>query len=404
MLAIQPQRKHSITSSSPIKKQLQKEGSASSLKSRRDPSSSIASERLNPNAKFPREKQFCLPWTVNADDWWKRHPSWEAGMENETHYCFAPMAQAKARLFQKVYNSQYRSDCSNVLTQEMISSGWGADFMHVADALWYGLQHQRPVQVTNHTPWHYASAHNQSACPMESMYCYFLDLTPCPPDNANAYNGIDGREFFQEVGHPDPRHPTVNRLIEYATRPQTWLRKQVYDFSKQIPLEAPCSVLHVRRSDIVLHHKWSRKYRDLEEYMNASSSTIQKTILLLTDDSNAIQEAHSKYPDYNWVYIDRPRFQGPEGGFENQIPSNDPKYEVLVLLSIFRLVRKCQSLVHTKSNLGQYLAGIMKLSPVPNVTIVNLDENLSLDQIHNWKYDIRRDPKWNQTTINQVFG
>ena len=367
--------------------------------------------RLDPDTIFPRDDPFCLTWTINADDWWTRHPAWEQGMENDTHYCFAPMPKPKARFFRKIYKNQFlnaNTNCSNVVTQEMWQAGWGADFMHVADALWYGFQNHRPVQVSDHSPWHYAAATkhgNQTACPLKSMYCYFLNMTNCQPRNDDSFSGVDGRDFFQEKHHPDPAHPVVNRLIEYATRPQVWLRKEVYEFTKRISLEAPCSVLHVRRADVVLHDKWSRRYRDLEEYMNASSFSdqqrsplLEKTILLLTDDANAIQEAHDKYPEYRWVHIDRPRFKGPEGGFENQFPSSDPKQEVIVLLSIFQLVRRCRSFVHTKSNLGYYIAGIMQLNnAVPNqhVTVVNLDENLSLQEIHSMKHYIRYVPGQN---------
>jgi hypothetical protein len=98
------------------------------------------------------------------------------------------------------------------------------------------------------------------------------------------------------------------------------------------------------------------------------------------------------------MHIDRPRFKGAEGGFENQIPSDDPKREVIVLLSIFRLVQQCQSFVHTKGNLGRYIAGLMQLSKVPNVTVINLDENLTLEEIHNWKHDIR----WKKKQQKQI--
>jgi hypothetical protein len=63
----------------PIKKTVE-----SSSSSKNVVSSSITiklkQQRLKPSAKFPKDKPFCLPWTLNADDWWTRHPSWEQGM------------------------------------------------------------------------------------------------------------------------------------------------------------------------------------------------------------------------------------------------------------------------------------------------------------------------------------
>jgi hypothetical protein len=344
--------------------------------------------RLRPNSKMSRDT-FCLPWTVNADDWWTRHPNWEASMENDTHYCFSPVSQpAKARLFRQLYQNQFKGDCSNGVTQSMYSSGWGADFAHVADALLYGSRKQRPVQVSDHNPWHFAAKKDgsQAACPLKSMYCYFLNLTHCPPRNDQAFQGNATHQFF--LGHPDLAGNLAQRLIEYATRPQTWLRKAVYDFSKRVPLTQPCSVLHVRRSDVVLHDQHSRRYHEMEEYMNVSEALLQRTILLLTDDSDAIEEARTKYPDYHWVYIDRPRFKGTEGGWENQIPSDDPKLEIVVLLSIFRLVKQCQSFVHTHSNLGSFIAGIMT-TKVPNATVVDIDSKENHTQVFSKKNEVK---------------
>jgi hypothetical protein len=71
---------------------------------------------------------------------------------------------------------------------------------------------------------------------------------------------------------------------------------------------------------------------------------LHENILLLTDDQNAIDEAHREYWMYNWMYFNRTRFRGTEGGWENHFPSGDPKTaEVVTLLSIYRAVRYCDS-------------------------------------------------------------
>ena len=200
----------------------------------------------------------------------------------------------------------------------MWSSGWGADFENVVDSLKYALDSGNPVQffVEEGSAWHYAGKKDASrpVCESKDMYCYFLNLSRCPAIPDQPYEGDFLSEDFQ-------LHRGVGRwLLEYATRKQTWLRREVYEFSKKIEITTPCTVMHVRRTDIVLHEEWARKYRKIEEYVNALDNST-RNILLLTDDQNAIEEAKTLYPEYNWMYIDRPRHRGAEGGWENQIPS-----------------------------------------------------------------------------------
>jgi hypothetical protein len=133
--------------------------------------------------------------------------------------------------------------------------------------------------------------------------------------------------------------------------------------------------MHVRRTDVVLHQEYSRKYREVKEYVNALENGT-KNILLLTDDQNAIEEAQTLFPSYNWMFVDRQRHQGAEGGWENQIPSDDPKLEVIILLTIFRLVRMCSSFIHGHSNFAFLLEEEMKdAHKGTELHLVNLDEN-----------------------------
>jgi len=210
-------------------------------------------------------------------------------------------------------------------------------------------------------------------CESKDMYCYFLNLTKC---EANLDQVRDGGVFMTRVGGYFEMNVGLNRwLLEYATRQQTWLRREVYEFSKKIQMKTPCAVMHVRRTDIVLHGEWSRKYRQIEEYVNKMDHTT-KNILLLTDDQNAIEEAQTLHPGYNWMFIDRPRHRGTEGGWENQIPSDDPKLEVIIILTILRLVGQCSSLIHTHSNFAFVLQGEMENARKgKHFRRVNLDEN-----------------------------
>jgi hypothetical protein len=47
--------------------------------------------------------------------------------------------------------------------------------------------------------------------------------------------------------------------------------------------------------------------------MTAAKDVVTQTILLLTDDANAIAEANAVYPNHTWVTIQRLRFQAAQG-------------------------------------------------------------------------------------------
>jgi hypothetical protein len=129
--------------------------------------------------------------------------------------------------------------------------------------------------------------------------------------------------------------------------------------------------LHVRRSDIKGHGL--RKYHKVDEYISALKSKLHGNILLLTDDQNAIEEAEANFPNYNWMYFNRTRFRGNEGGWENHMPSKNPKLEVITLLATFRAVKKCDSISMARGNFANTILGeMMDVRGVDNITVANL--------------------------------
>ena len=117
-----------------------------------------------------------------------------------------------------------------------------------------------------------------------------------------------------------------------------------------------------------------RKYHAVHEYLDGLKTknvTVPHNIFLLTDDQNAIGEAHRKFPKKNWMHLNRPRHRGTEGGWEAHTPSNDAKQEVVVISSTFRMMKKCSVLMHGRSSFSDNLARYMKA----NSTIVNIDES-----------------------------
>ena len=72
--------------------------------------------------------------------------------------------------------------------------------------------------------------------------------------------------------------------------------------------------MHVRRSDVVLHESSSRRYYPVADYVKQipeeSLHSSNHFIFLLTDDANAIGEAHEFFPDLKWKYFNRTRHRG----------------------------------------------------------------------------------------------
>ena len=329
-------------------------------------------EYLDPS--FDHNGTFCLSWNTSSDEWWTHHVEWRVTRETDDGYCFSLIESSEKRnLLRKLYNIQFHGDCEQAHTKRMWSSGWGVDFANVIDGLKYALETNQPTTIANTEPWHYAAKRDGSrpVCPEMGLSCYFLPLTRCEADPSKIFQG--NWYYHNQVSLMPVQH---RWLTSYTTRPQTWLRKAVYEFAKKIHLTAPCSVIHIRRSDVLLDPA-VRRYFAVEDYMNATDK-MTKNVFLLTDDNNAIKEAKAKYPNHNWVVIERPRFKGSEGGWGAHIPSDDPKLEVIVLLSIFREAPKCGVFVHGHSNLAQYIAAVMKSARGKNFVRVDLNRKLSL--------------------------
>lgn len=351
---------------------------------------------------YDTTKEFCVRWNIDTDHWWTHQPEWQVTHENQTHSCFGLIPNPEKRVFfRKLYELQFHSDCSNTLTKEMVNQGWGADLRGVFEGLAYAMAHHRPLQfyLRPGESWIYtvgpqavingtrqfinAEAAQTRACPSVNMECYFLPIGACPADPSDVMSTSDLSMLASDEGNAPQLPPLDSQqggwFLEYATRTKSFLRQRVVEFlSHQPTLSPPCTVLHVRRADVVLNpfSNITRRYYPIEAYMQAGGSAIAPTILLLTDDQNAISEAQYKYREsdgYRWVFLNRTRHRGAEGGFENQIPSGDPVQEVAVLLATFRLVQQCNSIVHSFSSFPYYLRAIMQSNRGDNGAITKID-------------------------------
>merc|ERR1711933_433651 len=91
------------------------------------------------------------------------------------------------------------------------------------------------------------------------------------------------------------------------------------------------------------------KYMDhiIQAYLRAHNIS---TIFLMTDGGTVLDEATIAFPKIAWHYIPRVRFNGTEGGFENQVPSGDPLLEVTIILTEFKVAAQCELLIHGSSS------------------------------------------------------
>ena len=326
----------------------------------------------------------CFSWeNDNSDEWATHHPTWEVTKQNDTHLCFENIDSPRMDFLQRIYDNQWHGNCSNVLTTHMWSSGWGADFWNIADSLLKGLVNERPFQISfedmERPWWHYSAMKDGSApvCPTKDMFCYFLPLTNCAageklddlslPDNSE----IPSNETLNDDVYYSHYRERVREfwVQKFATRPQQYLRKRLYDFLRQniTDFKTPCVAMHVRRSDVILHGEISRKYYSISDYLKKIPG-LQKNdnIFLLTDDANAIDETAEFHPEYHWMYLERKRHRGSEGGWENQIPSKNPALEVLYIMAEFELAKKCHTLVAGPSNYADLIHLEMKMRD-PNI-------------------------------------
>ncbi|KAG7339534.1 hypothetical protein IV203_034532 [Nitzschia inconspicua] len=357
------------------------------------------------------DKFVCWPWSYSSDEWWTHHPTWKRSHANDTHHCYEEIQnERQAALYQAIYDVQFRhADCQNVFRRHMWSSGMGADFLNVNRGLYQAAQFQRPFQISDYYPWHYAAGKGEylanktmAACPSRDIYCFFLPLTKCPVGEVSSEN-----ETLSNAFHLDETPLTVHNdtyliwdpavyqwVFEYATRPQTWLWQKVYEFQQtRSNLTTPCMVMHVRRSD-VLHHSsgFARRYFSIAEYVNASQRTnmiTQETvpnIFLITDDANAIGEALTEFPTFNWMYIRRKRYKADEGGWEQQTPSQDYVFEMTTLLSILETAPQCSAIVYGQSNFADLVVQSMRSKHGTNLTVARVDEGIKVFDEANSKF------------------
>jgi hypothetical protein len=318
----------------------------------------------------------CAPWHVDTDTWWVHHPEWDVSSENTTHTCYTLLSdETRKQFLRQLYNRQWgdvssnnnnNNTCSNQVQKTQISSGYAAALMANARSFYAAYQSGKSFQISKghaNATWNFSPRNRThwAYCETQDMNCWYLQLSPCPAELGR--NDADRG--------PKPTLPKQRKeflwLRSYAFRPRQRVRQKVLEFREQhLPEDrlrtiSPCAAIHVRRGDIAFGR--GRRYAAVEEYLQEGNITKGETVVVLTDDVSTIEEIeqyHAK--DYNWIYLQRPRHRGSEGGFEGFIPSSDPAFEILAILVEIQLAGHCNKLVHGKSGFVATIADEMELS------------------------------------------
>jgi hypothetical protein len=341
---------------------------------------------------------FCQRWSASDafnhtlqpfDRWHTHHPNWIVTNETDDMFCLTEIGSADTsqsyhpyiRNFLLFYANQFLSPCNLLHKATMWSSGWNADFSNMQSGLIRALHNHVPffIEGFEGVPWHYtANKDDQSnlTCSAGDITCYFLPYHGCESIwNISSYASMLTLDSNVEILAEDNMdefwvEPEVYGDWEWSaylflTRKQLWLRRAVFEttehfrHSSNIAADSDCSVIHVRRADVVLHDELSRRYFPVADYVKMipeeKLTNVNHYILLLTDDSNAIDEALVFFPELKWKYLDRPRFKGSSGGWENQTPSRNPANETIFILAELELVRACSVFVHGQSGFSNLI-------------------------------------------------
>eukprot|EP00064_Thunnus_orientalis_P019198 superscaffoldBa00004695_g19313 len=108
--------------------------------------------------------------------------------------------------------------------------------------------------------------------------------------------------------HGDPSVWWVSQFVKYLVRPQAWLEKEIQQTTAKLGFKHPIIGVHVRRTDKV---GTEAAFHPIEEYMLHVEEQFQhlarrvhidkKRVYLATDDPSLLQEAKTKYPDYEFI-------------------------------------------------------------------------------------------------------
>ena len=268
------------------------------------------------------------------------------------------------------------------------------DYLDSFVAAYYENKILRPILPYKTFHWHYIPQTNATAgststsswanCPTKDQECYFLPITNCPrPERRRTIHGSKKKslQLMEYIGRPSfyrnqaKTNPQLADqrvwLSDYLLRPRHVTRYQVYRMLQEPKPKHmlhtlqhssyACSWIHVRRGDVMTEKSYARQFYSIQHYLTKGKIRKGETIMLLTDDEAAVEEATVLHPDYQWIYWNRSRHRGAVA-FNSHFPSHNPAWELLVLLVERKLASLCRKGVFGKSNMATMLRYAMHLN------------------------------------------
>lgn len=199
----------------------------------------------------------------------------------------------------------------------MWGSGWSASLWNIQSGLIQGLNNHVPFFMDSFEghPWIYTANiddWSNVTCVAGDTTCFFLPYHGCESkwNISTTYAAtitldadvklLEVEDNYDNAGIADDWGWSAHLFI---TRKQLWLRRAVFDYKEQFRQlnsigagSSGCTVIHVRRGDSAVE----RHIYPAADYVKMIPQEILNNpnhyILLLTDDSNAIDEAHEPFP------------------------------------------------------------------------------------------------------------
>lgn len=333
---------------------------------------------------------FCVSWDTDGDDFWTHNPDWEVTDENETHYCFAPIQDTKkADFVRNLHTLQWNeAKCTQVETSVQTNSGYGASVRWLVLAFMHAYRNGRPFQIEwSKRRWLYATndISHWAYCESEDITCYYLPISPCnrvvaePKHEATRWDKDNEEELMEALW-----------LQAYMLRPRQVYRRKLFEMRQKLKVQYPCTTMHIRRGDAGLPRPPYRRYAAVQEYIDMAELKEGENIVLLTDDQTTIDEIQEYHPNYNWIYLDKPRNTGTSGGFDGHIPSGDEGLEMLAIETELRVATSCQKVVCGMSGfMGSVIENMN--AQKKNYTLYFVDTRVSKEEAMKfaWKGDKR---------------
>ncbi|XP_051951263.1 alpha-(1,6)-fucosyltransferase-like [Xyrauchen texanus] len=108
--------------------------------------------------------------------------------------------------------------------------------------------------------------------------------------------------------HGDPSVWWVSQFVKYLVRPQAWLEQEIQETAVKLGFKHPIIGVHVRRTDKVgteaaFHpiEEYMAHVEEQFEYISQRVHVDKKRVYLATDDPSLLEEAKTKYTDYEFI-------------------------------------------------------------------------------------------------------